>query len=152
MSSGAKRKILVPNEIQLQFVAKSLGFLRRKISLLKVLMRTLLVTKIIPSLIVVNSDKLEFLTKALILIWPLALLFFFFLFHFSLSLTLSLTAQCHSQHPNAIHNIQMIPTPNRFATISPNRSPLSHLLATKSFVVVAKSFAFTVVAFARRRR
>ena len=50
------------------FVAKSLGFLQRKISSLKVLMRTLLVMKIISSLIVVNSDELEFLTKALILI------------------------------------------------------------------------------------
>ena len=51
-----------------RFVAKSLGFLRQKISSLKVLMRTLLVTKIISSLIVVNSDEFEFLTKALILI------------------------------------------------------------------------------------
>ena len=84
-------------------------------------MRTLLVTKIISSLIVVNSDELEFLTKALILMWPSAL--FFFLFHFSLSLTLSLTA--HSQHPKAVDNIQTIPTLNRFATILP--SWLSHL-------------------------
>ena len=51
-----------------RFVAKSLGFLATKISSLKVLMRTLLVTKIISSLIVVNSDEFEFLTKALILI------------------------------------------------------------------------------------
>ena len=68
-------------------------------------MRTLLVTKIISLLLVINSDELEFLTKALIQndLQP----FFIFFFHFSFSLTLSLIA--HSQHPN----IQTIPTLNQ---------------------------------------
>ena len=111
-----------------RFVAKSLGFLWWKISSLKVLMRTLLVTKIISSLIVVNSDELEFLTKALILIWPSAL--FFFLFHFFLSLTLS------------IRNSQTIPTPNQitFAT-SKRRYPLP-LICTRTipFATISPSW------------
>ena len=78
-------------------------------------MRTLLVTKIISLLLVINSDELKFLTKALILndLQP----FFIFFFHLSFSLTLSLIA--HSQHPN----IQTIPTPNQITfTASKQRS------------------------------
>ena len=82
-------------------------------------MRTLLVTKIILLLIVINSDELEFLTKALILNDRQP--FFIFLFHFSFSLTLSLTA--HLQHPN----IQTIPTPNQITfAASKRRSRRSH--------------------------
>ena len=50
------------------FVAKSLNFLRQKISSLKVLLRTLLVTKPISSLNVKNSDEIQFIAKSFILI------------------------------------------------------------------------------------
>ena len=137
-------------------------------------MRTLLVMKIISSLIVVNSDELEFLTKALILIWPSALLFFFFLL---LSFPHSLP-HSPSQHPNDPNTepIRNIPTPNPFATSQHRTHSQRSLLSIpirddliESFTVSAKSFAvlvafacssslllaivaFTIAAFARRRR
>ena len=147
MNSGAKRKILVPNKIQLQrrnrFVAKSLSFLWRKISSLKVLMRTLLVTKIISSLIVVNSDELEFLTKALILIWPSVLLFIFCFTSLFRSLSPSqpirnipkpLTTSKRSQHRTGSRRSRRRDYP--FVSISPSRLAIRDDLAVAVAVAV----------------
>ena len=100
-------------------------------------MRTLLVTKIISSLIVINSEELEFLTKALILN-DLQPFFYFFVSLLFFPHSLPHSPFATSQHPNDpntepyhIHNIQtplssaihddLAVTTIPFATISPSR-------------------------------